>query len=347
MRYGLYQVFYLSYEFAELSPRTLASSVGTINWNEYLNHDSVRPIADVRRSASSLSFFFPSPISTLKSPLPLLPSSLPFSLTQGCRLRNRIFCSSPSINFPLPWMSRPISSLSPSRPPLYHLYSFPVRHFSVSSTFLAIDKELSSSSSDKDSTNKLEDADSARKNPDDAISKKKSLIERFHKAYKNYGKVLIGFHCITYCIYFTSFVGISYAGLDVIVFLEWLRDHAHLPQAIINKITTSGAGHLAVAFILCKVISPIRYLTTIVGTKYLADYLRRCGYLAPVPEGDRIGKLAKESQQLIETRIATGRRRGAARMRKTNTAVKNLKLKIKNKTLHKRTPKPPPPEPPP
>ena len=115
--------------------------------------------------------------------------------------------------------------------------------------------------------------------------------------------------------------------------------HSPFFQAIIDKITTSGAGHLAVAFILCKVISPIRYLTTIVGTKYLADYLRRCGYLAPVPEGDRIGKLAKESQQLIKTRIARGRQRGEARIRKTKTAVKDLKLKIKNKTLHKRMPK--------
>jgi len=185
----------------------------------------------------------------------------------------------------------------------------------------------------------LEDADSAGKNPDDATPKKKGLVARFRKAYKNYGKVLIGVYCATYCIFFTSFVGISYAGLDIIFFLEWLRDHAYLPQAIIDKITTSGAGHLAVAFILCKVISPIKYAITLVGTKYLVAFLRRRGYLAPVPEEDRISVLAKESQQLIKTRIARGRQRGEARIRKTKTAVKDLKLKIKNKTLHKRMPK--------
>ena len=58
----------------------------------------------------------------------------------------------------------------------------------------------------------------------------KSIMHRFHKAYKDYGKVLIGFHCVTYCVYFTSFLGISYAGLDVVLFLEWLRDHVSLPQ---------------------------------------------------------------------------------------------------------------------
>ena len=243
MRYGLSRVFHLSYELVELSPRTLASSVGTINWNKRLNHDSVSPIADACRSASSLTFpFFPSPILTLKSPLSPLPSSPPFSLTHSRRLWNRIFCLSPSINFPSPWMSRPISSLSPSRPPLYHLYSIPVRHFSVSSIFLAIDKELSSSSSDKDSlTDKSEDADLAGKNPDDATPKKKGLVARFRKAYKNYGKVLIGVYCATYSIFFTSFVGISYAGLDIIFFLEWLRDHAYLPQVLFSAVRCRSA----------------------------------------------------------------------------------------------------------
>lgn len=74
-------------------------------------------------------------------------------------------------------------------------------------------------------------------------------------------------------------------------------------------------------------------MTTLVGTKYTADYLRRRGYMAPVPKGDNIGELAKESQKLIETKsaeiktkFAKGRRSGEARMRKTNTAVKD-KLK--------------------
>lgn len=160
----------------------------------------------------------------------------------------------------------------------------------------------------------------------------KSIMHRFHKAYKNYGKVLIGFHCVTYCIYFTSFLGISYAGLDVVLFLEWLRDHVSLPQSLIDAITQSGAGHFAVAFILCKVISPIRYLTTIVGTKYTADYLRRRGYMAPIPQGDNIGQLAKESQKIIEEKSAefrtkitrSGRRLkkvNVVRMKKTNKAV--------------------------
>ena len=112
--------------------------------------------------------------------------------------------------------------------------------------------------------------------------------------------------------------------------------HSPFFQAIIDKITNSGAGHLAVAFILCKVISPIKYAITLVGTKYLVAFLRRRGYLAPVPEEDRISVLAKESQQLIKTRIARGRQRGEARIRKTKTAVKDLKLKIKNKRMPKR-----------
>ena len=66
--------------------------------------------------------------------------------------------------------------------------------------------------------------------------------------------------------------------------------------------------------------------------------------MAPVPVGDRIGDLAKESQKLIETksaeiktRFTRSRRRFSkikeARMKKTKKAVRDLRTRIK------RTPK--------
>ena len=111
-------------------------------------------------------------------------------------------------------------------------------------------------------------------------------------------------------------------------------------QSLIDHIVNSGAGHFAVAFVLCKVISPIRYLTTIIGSKYAADYLRRRGYIAPIPEGDRIGELAKESQKLLEEKSAEFRSRmegrgrrlrkvNEVRMRKTRKTVNDWKSKMK------------------
>lgn len=376
MRYGLSRVFHLGHGFAELNLRTLSSpttSVGSINSVKRSNHDylkthgrascssvcfqSNRPFQSSSPSLHLSSTSFLSSSSCLHSPsFPSHSSSSSFPSSPGPSLRisGSLLCRD-GIDLPSPapissWLSRSISSSSATSSSSSSslrtrrlLLSLPVRHFSISARL------YSSSSSDegpslakKSSTPK--DDDSSSTNNDATVVEKKSLVQRFHKAYKNYGKVLIGFHCVTYCVYFTSFLAISYAGLDVLVVLEWLRDHAGLPQAVIQKLTASGAGHFAVAFILCKVISPIRYATTIVGTKYTADYLRRRGYMAPVPVGDRIGDLAKESQKLIETksaeiktRFTRSRRRFSkikeARMKKTKKAVRDLRTRIK------RTPK--------
>ena len=103
-----------------------------------------------------------------------------------------------------------------------------IRHFSLSS-YLASTPEKDSSENEGQKP-KSEDS--------------KGLMHRFHKAYKAYGPVLIGFHCVTYCMYFTTCFGISYAGLDVMIFLEWLRDHASLPQVSRSSVYPSLTASL-------------------------------------------------------------------------------------------------------
>jgi len=165
-------------------------------------------------------------------------------------------------------------------------------------------------------------------------------MHRFRKAYHNYGKVLLIFHWVSYSVYFTTFLGMSYAGLDVVVVLEAVKKYLPYFQSTIDAVIQSGAGHVAIAFILCKLISPLRYLTTIVGTKYISEYLRSRGYIAPIPQGDRIGELAKESQKIIgeksaalRTKMARSGRRlrkvHEVRIRKTNKAVTDWRSRIR------------------
>jgi len=217
-----------------------------------------------------------------------------------------------------------ISASSFSHVPPPSLNGSPIRHFSTSLRTLGDDK-------DSDEKKEVE----AETNP-----KSKGIVQRFKEAYYNYGKVLLVFHWASYAVYFTTFLGMSYAGLDVVVVLEAVRNYLPYFQSWIDAIIQSGAGHVAVAFILCKLITPIRYLTTIVGTKYIAEYLRRHGYIAPIPQGDRIGELAKESQKIIErksaalkTKMARSGRRlrkvNEVRIRKTNKAVTDWRSRIR------------------
>jgi len=186
-------------------------------------------------------------------------------------------------------------------------------------------------------------------NPDvNNVNNSSSVMKRFKDAYRNYGYILIGFHWISYGAWFSLGAACSYAGLDVVPILEWLRDHLSLPQNFIDKILQSGAWtHLVVAFVLCKVITPVRYLTTVVGTKYTADFLRARGYIKPIPKTDTIGELAKESSRIIENRSKEMRTRirrqgkkvkkfNALRMRRTESVFKNWRLRMRNRRKPKR-----------
>jgi len=147
-------------------------------------------------------------------------------------------------------------------------------------------------------------------------------VARFHKAYKNYGKILICFHCTTYVVWFGSAFLISYAGLEVVPILQWLHDNLGLTQTLVDAVTQSGAGHFFVAFLLCKVIGPIRYLTTIVGTKYVADGLKKRGIVQPVPAADSLGNLAKESGQFIEEKTLEMKLEFGRRVSRQNRRMK-------------------------
>jgi hypothetical protein len=75
-------------------------------------------------------------------------------------------------------------------------------------------------------------------------------------------------------------------------------------EKIIAPFTKPGVGHAAVTYLMYKLATPARYTVTIGGTHLAVRYLRRLGYLPPIPPNERIRSLVKEKFDDIKERRA-------------------------------------------
>lgn len=61
-------------------------------------------------------------------------------------------------------------------------------------------------------------------------------------------------------------------------------------------------GYLAVSYALYKLATPLRYTVTLGGTTISINYLKRWGYIKPVPSADQLKEMYKERREnIIET----------------------------------------------
>lgn len=96
-------------------------------------------------------------------------------------------------------------------------------------------------------------------------------------------------------------------------------------EIIISPFKKTGLGTLAIAYLMYKVISPLRYIITIVGTQFIVKILRQRGYMKPVAESEKVRELLKEG------------------IRETRDEIKaRIRERAKFSTLRKRIMKPPP-----
>lgn len=61
-------------------------------------------------------------------------------------------------------------------------------------------------------------------------------------------------------------------------------------------------GYIAVAYAMYKVATPLRYTVTLGGTTVSINYLRKWGYIKPVPSTERMKEIYREKKEnLIES----------------------------------------------
>jgi hypothetical protein len=108
---------------------------------------------------------------------------------------------------------------------------------------------------------------------------------------------------------FSSF----FSGVDVVPLLEKLG----VPEKIIAPVRKSGASaYVAAAYAIYHLISPLRYAVTLGLTTLTITYLKRFGYIKPVPSSKRIKEMydkGRERVQVFSKRLTGKKSRVAKR----------------------------------
>lgn len=82
------------------------------------------------------------------------------------------------------------------------------------------------------------------------------------------------------------------SGVDVPSLLQYI----HLSETIIEKVRNSDLGHLAIAYLCYKVVTPVRYAVTLGGTTVSIKYLVKQGHIKPVPTKEELIKLYEDKK---------------------------------------------------
>ncbi|XP_060081855.1 protein FAM210A-like [Ylistrum balloti] len=151
-----------------------------------------------------------------------------------------------------------------------------------------------------------EEGENNLKEPEEKLT----LVQRFKKTYKEHGKVLIGVHLVTSCVWFGTFYGIVDSGVDIVALLEKLG----CSETIINPFKSSSMGNVALAYLMYKLATPARYTVTIGGTNMVIKYMRKTARLPPLKKEDQLRSMFKQEVKDRSTKL---KRRAIARAKRT------------------------------
>lgn len=94
-----------------------------------------------------------------------------------------------------------------------------------------------------------------------------------------------------------------FSGVDIVGILEsW-----NFSEKITNSLKDSSMGYIAVSYALYKIATPLRYTVTLGGTTLSINYLKKWGYIKPVPTTDRLKEMYKERKDNIMETIKEGK----------------------------------------
>ncbi|ENN77366.1 hypothetical protein HUJ04_002654 [Dendroctonus ponderosae] len=130
-------------------------------------------------------------------------------------------------------------------------------------------------------------------NNNEEQGKKLSLFQRFKQMYRDYWYVLLPVHVVTSTAWFGGFYYLAISGVDIPALLESMN----MNEKIINTMRNSSMGYLAITYGLYKITTPVRYAVTLGGTTLSINYLRRWGYIKPIPSKERLKEIYAETKE--------------------------------------------------
>lgn len=157
----------------------------------------------------------------------------------------------------------------------------------------------------------------------------RSIFRRFKDTYKEYGKALVAVHCVTSSIWFGSFYYTAAIGMDIGHLLQMVG----ASENFIEQITSTGLGNAAAAYLMYKLATPARYMVTILGTQLTVKYLRKLGYMAPVPAGDSLRELFHEGRSGMTVKYQIKRGEVKERMEELKEKADEMRDDMKDRLI--------------
>lgn len=150
--------------------------------------------------------------------------------------------------------------------------------------------------------------------PNTAEAQKLSLLQRFKQMYRDYWYVLVPVHLITSLGWFAGFYYLAKSGVDVIALLESVG----ISEKLINPLRDSSAGYIAIAYALYKIATPVRYTVTLGGTTISINYLKKWGYIKPIPPREKLKEMYQEKKATLIRETAEELKLQQEKLKKTS-----------------------------
>ncbi|NXI46985.1 F210A protein, partial [Galbula dea] len=181
-------------------------------------------------------------------------------------------------------------------------------------------------------TTKQSPAESDSSEPDPLQDKSISLVQRFKKTFKQYGKVMIPVHLLTSTVWFGSFYYAAMKGVNVVPFLELVG----LPDSIVSILKNSQSGNALTAYALYKIATPARYTVTLGGTSITVKYLRKHGYMStPPPVKEYLQDRMEETKDKITEKMEETKDKITEKMEETKDKITEKIQETKDKVSFK------------
>ncbi|XP_062986587.1 protein FAM210A [Elgaria multicarinata webbii] len=159
-----------------------------------------------------------------------------------------------------------------------------------------------------------------------------SLVQRFKKTFKQYGKVLIPVHLLTSSIWFGVFYYAALKGVNVVPFLEFIG----LPESIVNILKHSQSGNALTAYAMYKIATPARYTVTLGGTSMTVKYLRKYSYMStPPPVKGYIQDRMEETKERLSGKMEETREMISGKMEETKEKLTGKMEETKERITEK------------
>lgn len=132
-----------------------------------------------------------------------------------------------------------------------------------------------------------------KKDKDGGSEEKLSLFKKFKQMYRDYWYVLVPVHIVTSVAWLGGFYYLASSGVDIPAMLEAMN----FSERIANSMRHSSMGYVAITYGLYKIATPARYAVTLGGTTVSIQYLKKWGYIKPIPSKERLKEMLEETKE--------------------------------------------------